>query len=143
MSRRAQKMRAFMTMAEVIAGLSTCRRRAVGALLIAPDFSEVLAIGYNGPPAGVDHDRCTGERRTCGCIHAEANVLVKARRHADRDLILLVTRQPCVGCAGLIVNSRCVSLVVWGEPSSAGAEGLALLYLAGVAHAGIEEYDTD
>jgi dCMP deaminase len=120
MSRQFQKMNAFMRMAREVAALSTCKRKSCGALLITPDFSEILAIGYNGPPAGMPNDLCTGLEGNCGCLHAEANTLVKARRHSATGLILVVTRAPCPTCAGLVINSRAVTHVVFGEDSTAG-----------------------
>lgn len=134
MSRELQKVWAFMGAARAIAQLSTCKRKKVGALLLTPDFTEVLAVGYNGPPAGLPNDSCLDLDAACGCVHAEANCLVKARRHSATGLLLLVTRAPCAQCAALLVNSRAVTRVIYGEPSSAGAEGLALLHRAGILY---------
>lgn len=131
LERQQEKLRTFMEIARQLAALSTCRRKPCGALLLPPDFSEVLAIGYNGPPAGLPNDSCPGVR-PCGCMHAEANCLVKSRRHSAANLTLMVTRAPCAYCAGLAINSRAVARVVWADPSTAGVEGLALLDSAGV-----------
>jgi deoxycytidylate deaminase len=131
--RDREKLRAFMACARSLGQLTTCRRKPCGALLLPPDFSEILAIGYNGPPAGLPNDSCPGTEG-CGCYHAEENCLVKARRHSATGLTLVVTRAPCEHCAGLILNSRAVARVVWADPSTAGAAGLALLDLAGLIH---------
>ena len=129
--RERQKLRAFMACARTLGNLSTCHRKPCGSLLLAPDFSEILAIGYNGPPAGLPNDSCSGVK-PCGCMHAEANCLVKARRHSATALTMLVTRAPCSYCAGLVINSRSVARVVWADPSTSGVAGLALLDCAGI-----------
>ena len=129
--RELQKFRAFMGVAGIMSSLSTCKRKPCGAVLVPEDFSEVVAVGYNGPPAGLPNNSCPGTK-PCGCMHAEANCLVKARRHSARELTLMVTRAPCAYCAGLVINSRTVRRVIWALPSTAGAEGLALLDRSGV-----------
>ena len=133
MIRGHTKAAAFMQCARELGALSTCKRKPCGALLVTPDWSEILAIGYNGPPSGLPNDSCPGTK-PCGCLHAEANALVKARRHSAVGLTMVVTRAPCVHCAGLVINSRAVAIVIWGSPSTAGADGLALLDCAGIPH---------
>lgn len=117
-----KKLVTFMRMARELSALSTCKRKPCGAMLIAPDFSEVLAVGYNGPPSGHPNSSCPGTK-PCGCMHAEANCLVKARRSSAVGLLLLVTRAPCAYCAGLILNSRAIGRVVFAEESSAWSAG--------------------
>jgi deoxycytidylate deaminase len=70
------KLRAFWGFTESLASLSRCRRLRVGCVIIRPDFSEVLAVGYNGPPRGVPNDSCRDGAGVCGCIHCEANGLI-------------------------------------------------------------------
>jgi len=130
--RYLRKLSAFAMCAAELGSLSTCKRKPCGCLLVAPDFTEILAIGYNGPAAGLPNDSCAGEK-PCGCVHAEANCLVKARRHSATGLLMVVTRAPCLGCAGLIVNSRAVTRVVWVNDSTGGKMGgIATLNLAGI-----------
>lgn len=128
--REKQKLRTFMKCAHEIASLSTCKRKSSGALLMTPDFGEVMAVGYNGPARGLPNDSCR-EEKPCGCAHAEMNCLVKARA-STRQLLLLSTRAPCWNCACAIVNSWAVTKVVYARPSTAGVEGLELLARAGV-----------
>lgn len=97
-----------------LAGLSWCRRLRVGCVVVTPELSEVVAIGYNGPSCGRPNDSCRGGEGSCGCVHAEANALVKLRSYDD-GLVLLTTHAPCEHCAGLVVNSRRVGYVVYGE----------------------------
>lgn len=99
-------------MALDLSNLSRCKRLRVGCVLVPPDMSEVAAIGYNGPPAGEDNDACRATAGGCGCIHAEANALVKVRS-GPAGLVLVTTDSPCEHCAGLIINSGRVGWVVY------------------------------
>lgn len=119
------KLRVFADLAQSLADLSTCRRRRVGAVVVDPDLTEVLAIGYNGPPAGVDNGACRAVEGDCGCVHAEANAVAKLRDRRD-GLTLVATMSPCEQCAGLIVNCRRISAVLYGSAYRDGA-GAALL----------------
>lgn len=101
-------------LASSLAALSTCRRLGVGCVVATPKLERVLAVGYNGPPAGLDNSSCSGEAGVCGCVHAEANALVKLSGDSGSGLTLHSTHSPCRHCAGLVVNSGRVSRVVYG-----------------------------
>lgn len=120
-----------------LATLSTCDRLLVGCAVIRPDFTRVLAIGYNGRASGEDNRDCTGAEGACGCIHAEANALIKLET-TEAGLILLTTSAPCEHCAGLIVNSRRVGTVVWGHKFRTD-DGLRRLAAAGLGVHNIRE----
>lgn len=128
----------FWDLAAGLARLSRCRRLSVGAVVLRPDLSEVLAVGYNGPAAGLPNDSCRGAEGACGCVHAEANALVKLRAGAG-GLVLLTTHSPCEHCAGLVVNSGRVGWVVHGEPYR-DRRGLDVLAAAGVVAVGWREW---
>jgi deoxycytidylate deaminase len=110
--------------------LSCCRRAGVGCVVVAPELSEVLAVGYNGPPAGAPNDSCRGTQGSCGCAHAEGNALVKLRRGRN-GLVMLATTLQCEHCAGLVVNSGRVQWVVYGS-SYRDPAGLGLLKASSV-----------
>lgn len=128
--RKRQKLAVFVKLALDLASLSTCKRRKVGCVIVPSDFSEVFSIGYNGPPAGVNNDSCREVEGVCGCLHAENNALVKLRTR-DRDLLLITTCSPCETCAGMVLNSRRVSEVVYVEEYR-DRRGLDLLAMNGV-----------
>jgi dCMP deaminase len=133
--RLRSKLWAFCEFARSLSRLSTCRRLQVGCIVVTPDLTEVLAIGYNGPPAGVDNDRCraTGPgdgHGGCGCIHGEANALVRLKATGS-DLVMLTTDSPCEHCAGLVLNSKSVGAVVY-DREYRDRTGLELLEAAGV-----------
>lgn len=91
-----------MRLAESMSHLSTCRRLAVGCAIVSEKLSRVIAVGYNGPPVGSPNESCSGVQGGCGCVHAEANALVKAGSEAGDAY---VTHSPCGHCAGMIANS--------------------------------------
>lgn len=105
------KLGKMMAFAQSLASLSCCKRLQVGCIVVPPDFSNVLSIGYNGPPSGLPNDQCSSDAGSCGCVHAEANAIVKLG--ACSNAMLLCTDSPCMSCTGLIINSKKISHVVY------------------------------
>jgi dCMP deaminase len=107
----------FMEIAELVAKRSTCRRRAVGAIIVKD--KRILSTGYNGAPMKVRHcidigclreklEIASGERHElCRGIHAEQNAIIQAALHGVRiaDSTLFCTNLPCVICAKMIINA--------------------------------------
>lgn len=123
------KLKTFAAFAKSLGELSTCKKRKVGAILCDDKFTEVIAIGYNGPPVGKPNDSCCDEPY-CGCAHAETNCLIKPR-DSRTDLIMICSLFPCERCATLILNSRAVSQFIYlGQPEH--LKGLELLADGGV-----------
>ncbi|GGS38516.1 tRNA-specific adenosine deaminase [Streptomyces griseoviridis] len=88
----------------------------VGAVVLSPDGTEVLAAGHN-------------EREATGDPTAHAEVLA-VRRAAERlgawrltGCTLVVTLEPCVMCAGALVQSRVDRVVYGARDEKAGAAG--------------------
>lgn len=129
--REAEKLATFVGFARDLAELSTCSRLRVGCVIVTPEMSEVLAVGYNGPPAGLPNDSCRGSVGSCGCAHAEANALVKLSS-PRRDLAMLLTASPCERCAGMIANCGRVRAVIYGDEYR-DQTGVRVLGAAGVA----------
>lgn len=118
----------WLNLALTLAKRSDCKNpdRKVGCVIVTKDNSSVVAIGYNGGPAGFD-DYCrfnsqygdvkyVGSR--CDCVHAEQNAIAKLDSRNNNDLVLYVTLQPCALCASLIINCKCISEVVYCEDYS-------------------------
>lgn len=108
------KLAVFTQFARDLAGLSTCKRLQVACIVFDSAMTKVLAIGYNGQPAGIPHERCTGSVGACGCIHAEANAIVKLNT-SETGLTLYCTTSPCMQCAGLIINCGRISRVLYSS----------------------------
>lgn len=103
--RSVRKLITYMEVLRTIQSLSTCKRHPCAALVMPTDFSDILAIGYNGPSRTDRNDACTGVQGSCGCIHAEVNALLKFNYHySGKNLLLLSTVSPCRGCMSLIEN---------------------------------------
>lgn len=117
----------FMEITEMVATRTTCLRRGVGAVIVKEN--RILATGYNGAPAGVEHcldigcmreknNIPSGERQElCRGIHAEQNAIVQAARFGVSllDSTIYITTQPCITCAKLIINVG-VKRVVYKNP---------------------------
>jgi len=107
----------FMEITALVAKRSTCRRRAVGAIIVKD--KRILSTGYNGAPAGIRHcidigclreelGVASGERHElCRGIHAEQNAIIQAALHGVRiaDATLFCTNLPCAICAKMIINA--------------------------------------
>lgn len=96
----------FMEMAYTVAKRGTCERAQVGAIIVRDN--NIIAIGYNGAPAGKPHcdevghkmvnDHCTN------AIHAEINCLKKIK-YMEGLLTLYVTHYPCMDCTLEIIKA--------------------------------------
>lgn len=113
----------YLAIAQLLRTQSTCRRGQVGAVLVRD--RRIIATGYNGSPPGMPHCLEVGcltdpETYGAGCqraVHAEANVLAFAARHAGGagGATLYSTAGPCLRCAQLTVSAG-VTSVVFQEP---------------------------
>jgi dCMP deaminase len=106
-----------MSITEMVAMRSTCLRRKVGALLVKE--KRILATGYNGAPAGLQHCDVVGclrkdesipsgtRHELCRGLHAEQNAIIQAAYHgiSIRGATLYCTNKPCVICSKMIINA--------------------------------------
>lgn len=113
----------FLSIAKLVAERSTCLRRKVGALAVKD--KRILATGYNGAPAGLEH--CldigclrekmgipSGQRHElCRGLHAEQNVIIQAAMHGVRleGAEIYCTTQPCLICTKMLINCGIVAIV--------------------------------
>ena len=119
----------FSAIAQMVATRGECTRSLVGAVLVKD--RRIRATGYNGAPTGApscleghcprawsnvepgsSYDTGAG---ACIAIHAEANVLLYARREDCEGGTLYVTREPCNGCSRLIAGAGIARVVVAPE----------------------------
>jgi dCMP deaminase len=102
---RISRHQMYMDMARAASRRSTCFRLNVGCILVRD--TNVVGIGYNGAPPGVDH--CTGNGCQhftpigCRVRHAEWNALKRSTQAWDT---MYVTHSPCMNCATLIVTEK-------------------------------------
>ena len=127
----------FLEVAHLVSKRATCLRRKVGAVLVKD--KRILATGYNGAPAGLDHCLDTGclrqelnipsgeRHELCRALHAEQNVLVQAALYgiSTKGSILYVTNQPCIICAKMLINAGIKEIVIaHGYPDAKALEFL-------------------
>ncbi|WP_327316233.1 nucleoside deaminase [Streptomyces sp. NBC_01235] len=106
----------------------------VGAVVLAPDGTTVLAVGHNEREAGGDP---TAHAEVLAIRRAAANLRDSAARSASgkggggrragewrlSGCTLVVTLEPCTMCAGALVQSRVDRVVYGARDDKAGAAG--------------------
>ncbi|HEV2952737.1 MAG TPA: deaminase [Candidatus Dormibacteraeota bacterium] len=130
----------YMRMAEELAKRSTCARNQVGSVIATGDLTQVLGIGYNGNARGLPN-ACDGDQPgKCGCLHSEANALIKAGA-AIPNKTMFVSVSPCSMCAKMIVNSNVAT--VYYRTAYRDPAGLEVLRQAGVAGIQYDRWKND
>ncbi len=121
----------FLLIAGSVAARADCRRRRVGAVLVANN--RIVATGYNGAPSGgpsclagqcprglldpatvapgSSYDTGAG---SCVALHAEQNCLLYADRSRAETATIYITHEPCEGCRRMIAGSG-VQRAVWPQ----------------------------
>jgi len=129
----------YMGIAQVVALASRCNRSRVGAILVKE--GNIIAMGYNGSPAGFDNtcEQLIEDKWVTlpHVLHAESNCLMKCARstQSSERADLYVTVSPCLECAKLIIQAG-VARVFYHE-AYRETGGLDLLTKANIYHAKI------
>ena len=135
----------YMELAVNLAKRSHCIKKHVGAVLTKD--TRIIAIGYNGPPAGTHN--CDVEFPGTGCardskgscslaLHAEQNAILYAVKNntSVEGSTLYVTLSPCLACARIIFSmgiAKVVYLYYYAEYKGIGSdEGVDFLVKFGV-----------
>lgn len=125
----------YMNVAYQIAGLSKCKRRIVGAIIVKDN--NILSFGYNGTPAGMDNccENKVGDKLYTKwlVLHAETNAITKVARStmSSAGATLYATTSPCAQCAKLIIQAG-IKRVVFHEEYHASTEAFELFSQSGV-----------
>jgi len=128
----------YLELLTLVAGRSTCGRRAVGAIITTYD-GQILSTGYNGVPRRFPH--CTevecpgrhdeaGNTDRCEAVHAEVNAVLQCKR-LDLAHTIYVSCTPCFSCAKMLCNTSIQRVVVRGD--YADARGKQLFSQANIA----------
>ena len=118
-----------MDITKRVAQRATCLRRKVGAILVKD--KKILATGYNGAPAGLEHCEeagCLRERfqipqgerhELCRGTHGEQNAIIQAATFgvSINKATLYTTHFPCILCTKLIINAGIKRTGKLGPPS--------------------------
>ena len=121
-----------MQLAATAALRGDCRRRQVGAVLMAEDHS-IISMGYNGGPSkgkscldghcprglmskeevpgNSPYDEGSG---TCIALHAEWNLLLRTSWEQFEGSTLYITKKPCHICSVMISGTRIRRVVAPG-----------------------------
>lgn len=119
-----------LELALITAKRGTCARRKVGCVLLDAR-GHVLATGYNGRAAGLDHcsegHPCAGATApsgtnldACEAIHAEQNALMQCADVHQIDTVY-TTASPCLTCVKMLINTgarRIVFLEEYPHPAA-------------------------
>lgn len=123
--------KAYLRMAQTWAGLSHCKRKQVGALIVRDGM--IISDGYNGTPAGFDNCCEDDEGNTFWhVLHAEANAILKVAHSTNncQDSTLYLTLSPCRDCSKLVLQAGIKRVVYMNEYKDTA--GLDFLRSAGV-----------
>lgn len=127
---RLQRDEYFIELVKIVAKRATCKRRAVGCILV-DHHNHILSTGYNGVPMGLPHcndwkeengiviypNQCAGADASsgksldsCKAVHAEQNALLQCS-DVFKIQTAYVTAQPCITCMKLLLNTSCRRIV--------------------------------
>lgn len=120
----------LMKFALLLSARSTCERLRVGCVITSSDFQRIYSYGYNGNARGFPNKCDSSEPGKCGCIHAEANALIKCST-IDSKKVIFITQSPCKMCAKMIVNSGASRVYYFSNYRS--DEGLDVLSKGNIA----------
>lgn len=99
-------LKTHMQVADMYGQLSYSKRSKVGCIIVKND--SIIAIGYNGTPAG-DDNCCEDENGNTKptVIHAEINTLMKVAKSSESTIgsTMFITMSPCIECAKVILQS--------------------------------------
>jgi dCMP deaminase len=128
----------YMAFAQSLARRSTCERLQVGCVITTSNYRQVVAIGYNGGPAG-GRNECKRDEHgevvpgKCQHLHGEQNAIIGCTHIGPK--IVFVTHQPCEMCSIALVNLSAaagpIEKVIYAEPYR-DASGLEVLQQAGI-----------
>ena len=132
---------------DLIASLSPCPMRKVGALIIDPSTNVIISEGYNGTPRGSKDRLCgsdvcereskriiSGSQNDLGCHHAELNAILNATRtgNSTLDKWIMTNCDPCLMCAKAIHHAGIVKVYCPTLVKGDHQEGLTYLIKNGV-----------
>jgi dCMP deaminase len=111
---------------------STCLRAKVGAVI---SFNgKILATGYNGSVAGLDHCTdigCQLENGRCvRSIHAEVNAVLQAQQSL-LGATVYCTHRPCFNCTKILLQAG-IARIVYAIEYDAGSAASEIILQKGV-----------
>ena len=120
----------WVKFAHTIAERSYDPRHRVGAVVVAQDNTQVLAIGYNGNYSGGPNEVESPVPGESGMLHAEINALLKLDYNNPKKKTIYLTLSPCKMCSKAIVNAGINKVVYCNEYRD--ISGLKILEKSGI-----------
>lgn len=110
----------FLDLASLVSSWSKDRTTSVGCVLVG-DRNNVIALGYNGFPRGIDDEVEERHERPAKYMwteHAERNAVYNASRNglSVNGATAYVTLFPCMACSRAFVQSGVSRVVVEDKP---------------------------
>lgn len=113
----------FFDILSVLAKRSDDPNTKLGSLIVSREH-DILSLGYNGLPRGIEPTKFNTTRPTKYpyMVHAEENAILNAGRKgvALKGSILYVTMFPCMRCARAIIQAGVSEVVVGNTTSNSG-----------------------
>jgi dCMP deaminase len=107
----------FMAITKLIATRGTCDRLYAGSILVKNN--RIIASGYNGSPAGLDHCNDVGhlleEGHCVRTIHGEHNALLQAARQgglSTENSTMYTKYSPCIHCTKYVIGCGIKRVVI-------------------------------
>jgi deoxycytidylate deaminase len=104
--REILKYISYMKITQKIGNLSYDMKHQVGSAIVAKDFSNICAVGYNGNYPGGLNERDSMETGESGFLHAEENAIIQSTLIHGEEYIMFVTMTPCKMCAKRITRKK-------------------------------------
>jgi len=115
------KLEHFVAIAEAVANMSKDLSTKVGAVAIDDD-GNILCVGYNGFPRGVDDAKARYEDKATKyrlISHAEQNLVAQAARNGialKGSTVIITSLPPCSSCTKSLIQAG-VKQVYFPEPA--------------------------
>ena len=95
----------YINIAEGVSTLSHCERKKVGCIIVSGN--NILSMGYNGTPTGMDNTCEHDNVSYWYVLHAESNAIAKVANSSNDCFgsTLYTTMSPCRECAKLIIQA--------------------------------------
>lgn len=119
----------YIDIAERVALESYCEKAKVGAILVKN--KNIISMGYNGTPSGMNNQCEIDEVTKPEVLHAESNAILKCAKDGSsaNGAVLYCTMTPCIECAKLIIQAGIEHVYYAREWKK---EGVYLLNKAGI-----------
>jgi dCMP deaminase len=94
----------FKQLVTLTSSRSSCPRLNVGCLFVKDN--RIIAQGYNGYIAGLQHEPIIKDSHNIATIHAEQNTITDCAKRgvSCNDCVAYITHYPCFNCMKLMVS---------------------------------------